>query len=135
MRKSALGPLVLLLVGGLLGFQARPTPAILEAQQFRLVDASGRSRGGLTVPPDGSAGLALLDESGHTRAILDSDGLTFLDGAGKVRVSIASTPNGIGLILSDERGNSRFVLTYQDGAEAIATALDASGRVVGTWPR
>jgi hypothetical protein len=47
-----------------------PVEEVVRAERFALVDKTGRLRGGLSVTPDGVAGLTLHGKDGEIRAVL-----------------------------------------------------------------
>ena len=128
--------LVALFGAGALG-AAPPEKRTLEAQEFVLKDAEGRTRAVLGVLPDGAADLSLLDDAGKAKAWLrvttegaaslrlvdrnekggilldfgraDTATLNFVDRTGRPRASMLLAPDGSpGLRLADEGGKALF---------------------------
>jgi hypothetical protein len=100
--KVAVSVIVVAVLGGVLvagpllprqaNAQTPSAPRIVEANEFRLLDESGRVRGRFAVDKDGP-GLAFGDENGKLRAALrvDKDGplLLFNDKNEKLRAVLA----------------------------------------------
>ena len=89
-------------------------PAVVEAREFRLVDAAGKTRAFLALSADGPA-LVLVDTAGTTRAFLDltANGprLVLADAAGKPRLGLNIVEGAPLLSLSDENGKARAALS------------------------
>ncbi len=145
--KVAVSALVVALVGGVLltgplsprqaKAQAAATPRIVEAREFRVVDAKGRERASLKTHKAGS-GLVFYDENGKLRAMLcttkDGSNLVLADENGKVRVSADARKDdqdskydgGPTLQLYNESHNTRLMLTVHNNQPVIAL-LDENG--------
>ncbi|WP_447860169.1 hypothetical protein [Nitrospira calida] len=77
--------------------EAPATPAVIEAEEFRLLDREGKVRGLLRVDDAGASSLILYDSKGKARAILrvPKDGpssLSFLDEHGNAPTTRHSLP-------------------------------------------
>lgn len=83
---------------------------VVSAEEFRLVDKTGRTRALLGMRHDGHPGLSLLDENGKLRAQLlllsgAEPGLILNDKDGNVRAKFVLLPNEVPtLTLSDYKG-------------------------------
>lgn len=115
-RWAAVG--VLLLGGAVLLGQAAPERVhdVVQARDFQLLDAQGRSRGGMSVGSDGSLGLNMFDQAGAHRVVL---GLS--PSGAPMLVLHASTKEGGGasLALLDDGRAALFL----DGRDARGSSL------------
>lgn len=155
------------LMGGLIGsWLGSPSPAVagnqrvLEAEELRLTDPSGRTRLFLTLVR-GKPRLFMLDEAGEYRLEMGlGDGgephlwLRDREGAAKVQVSLSASGRPafrlvdhqdreraiLGLseggdptmILRDDKGKDRLAL-WQDPDEAGLALADSQGRPIATF--
>lgn len=100
---------------------AKPeAPKVVEAQQFRVLDAKGTIRAVLGMTPTGAAGLLIKDEAGNARVKLEfapggATSLAFLDEAGRQRAGFS--PHR-GLALSDKTGEKEVVSLRVSGYSA-----------------
>ncbi len=82
----------------------------IRAQRFVLVDAHGKTMGGLVAGSEGPA-LELYDGNGILRVVISLAGgmpnLTLKDASGTGRLVLGIVPTGPGLILADEQGALR----------------------------
>ena len=107
--------LVVMLAGALAQVtvgQAASAPRTLEAEQFLVRDASGRTLALLGADAAGNAALAFNDAGGKTRAALGlkSDGTS-------------------GLMLNDQRGDKRASLSTQSSGKAGLSLFDDQGKI------
>jgi hypothetical protein len=115
-------------------------PGVIAAQNFVLVDASGRPVAELSSVPSGGAGLVLLDQTAKPRAALittqtGEPGLKLYDANGVVRAAVVvSSDNTAGVALYDPSGHSRAALVESPAGEARLTIIDAAGRAIEVIP-
>ena len=115
-------------------------PGVIAAQNFVLVDASGRPVAELTSAPSGGAGLVLLDQAAKPRAALittrnGEPGLKLYDSNGIVRAAVVvSSNNSAGIALYDPSGHSRAALVESPTGEARLTMIDSAGRIIEVVP-
>ena len=98
----------------------------VEAGSFVLRDDRGRMRAALTIRPDGTPGLGLLDEAERVRLSLDmgQDGtpsVNLHDERGALQAAVAIRPDGTpGVGLFDDHGRPRLSLdTGGDGMAGV----------------
>jgi hypothetical protein len=88
-------------------------PGNLTAQEFRLVDASGKTRGGLSIGAEGPY-LSLLDSNGKERILMglanNLPHLTLKDANESGRIQLGIVPDSSGLMLYDSKGEPRAQL-------------------------
>ena len=94
-------------VGGAMAAPAERPARVIEAEEFRLVDAAGKARAFLAVGRNGAT-LSLCDAAGNTRAGLcvtdRGPGLGLLDAAAQLRASLVADKEGSRLTLYDAAG-------------------------------
>jgi hypothetical protein len=114
-------------------------PAMVMAQNFVLVDATGKPLVELSAAPDG-AGLLVLDQSGKPRAAVivtktGEPGIKLYDTHGAVRAAmVVSSDDQAGLALYDPKGNARAALVSKQTGESSLVLLDESGKQVASLP-
>ncbi len=122
--KQYLGGLLVLMISGFLGGAVMTTflygkqRKVISAQEFRLVDSKGKTRGVFDIR-NGIVGLDILDAKGTIRAGLALGqhgivGLEMYDAKGNLRAGLALGQHGSpGLEMFDAKGTSRamFLLT------------------------
>ncbi|MBL9030873.1 MAG: hypothetical protein JNM80_04100 [Phycisphaerae bacterium] len=95
---------------------------VVEASEFRLVDAAGNVRGALSLTRHGPA-LVLFDDRGQPRAELlagaEGPGLTFADPKGLSRLWLGVTKDAPRLGMADAKGKSRAHLTVEKKGAAL----------------
>jgi len=137
------GPLVLATLAAvvLLG-QAAPgnVGRTVEAEQFVLKDASGKTRGTMATRADGTPRLEFLEEDGKPRVVLAvwPNGSASLGLSEKERMGgamLATLPDGSTMLrLYDKNATPRAVLiTAADGSSALSF-LDKDGKVLWKVP-
>ena len=101
-------------------------PKVVSAQEFRLTDAQGNTRGTFAVGADGSPALTLLDKQGKRRAAMSvtdagESSIAFYEGD-KIRADLAVQPDGnAGLLLLDKNAKTRLSCRLRaDGTPLIA---------------
>src|SRR4051794_30104213 len=82
----------------LAGAAARSWPTV-EAREFVLRDDPGKARAALTIRPDGTPGLGLMDQDGRVRLSFDlgrddAPGMNLYDRDGTLRAALAIRPDG-----------------------------------------
>ncbi len=108
--------------------------AVVEAEEFRLVEKDGRACGRFYVDPNGRPGLVLYDKHGEVRAVLGmlasgSPHLALSDKDGNVRVAVAVWSDArSGLFLTDGDGTARASLAEQADGHPSLTISDRTGR-------
>lgn len=109
------------------------SPVVLEANEFRLIDSTGKTRGALTIVEDQPA-LILHNPAGGPVAILsvDSEGipsLTLSDTNGKRRAAVSLYDTGNPWIaLFDAAGQERAALELSGGDWPRFYLTDAAGK-------
>jgi hypothetical protein len=136
-RLKLLGGLALLGVAAVTVMgQSTPAPVAntLEAERFVLRDGAGNVRATLGLRPDGSAALALADDTQQDRAVLSvtapgQASVDLSDRAGHLRAGLGVRADGTAqLALLDQTDRPRVELkAYGDGRPSLAL-LDQSGR-------
>jgi len=141
-RMKGIGFAVLLVFGSafLMG-QAAPTPKVIKAERFEVVDANGKGRAVLAVYPDRSAGLTIFGVNGKPRATLgvqpsqtpsidpsDIPRLSLIDANGKERVSLRLDFLGSGLAQNDANGKPRSALGLTSTGHPHLYLWDAKGK-------
>jgi len=105
---------------------------VVEARQFLLRDQSGAVRGSWTAAADGSMRLLLQapgSKAGLSLSVLGggASGITVRDSAGRSRAVLGLLPDQtVSLLLADENGTTRTVLSLVRGASTLVFA-DRSG--------
>jgi hypothetical protein len=137
--------LVVVAVGGLVGgalsdrLKGRPVYAqeggaagkVVETQEFRIVDAEGRTRAVVGLDADGISGLTLIDAAGQVRCSLGylaggTSALALTDTEGKVRAYVGLEANGSPrLTFSDDAGLGRLALGVDRGLSGLGVMDDA----------
>ncbi len=146
------GGLADLLFRGLAARAAQTTaaPKVIEAQEFRLVDSTGKQRAVLGLSHTGALGLWLYDAAGKGRASLGllGDGKPFLslrDAANKRRVYLSLLDWGEPFLsLRDDTGQNRAVVGCMEGVtkkhpvstypESTLTLFNENGDVLWQAP-
>jgi hypothetical protein len=140
-------------LGGVLGarlFYAEPVLAqrgrggVVEAEEFRLVNADGRASARLHLDANGRPALRLFDAHGEVRAVLGvlpngNPHLALSDRNGQVRAALAVwSDERVAVILSDGAGTPRAqVAAPSDGPPSFELS-DRAGKpraVVGAAPQ
>lgn len=108
---------------------------VVEAQEFRLVDAAGNIRGLFDLRrPDGEPCLYFFDAAGKQRLLLGllEDGYPCLflrDAAGQERITVASSVDGTSMVgFWDVAGESRASFGVQHDGSPTLVLLDATGK-------
>jgi cytoskeletal protein RodZ len=115
-------------------------PARVAAEQFVLVDKSGKTRAALEFKVDGSPALTLHDTHGRTRAsiFLGADGapsIVFYDAAGKRRLEVAlKTDGAAGVGLYDRTGGGRAELAISESGGPALCLFGPDGRRITKLP-
>jgi hypothetical protein len=97
-----------------------PSPEVLRAQRFELVDSSGDVRGVLSLGDKACPRLALFDENGNARVrlMLCLDGtpvLSLYDESGRGGVALVAGAEGSpGMSLRDEQGTLRASMCAEE---------------------
>ena len=86
-------------------------PYLVQAQQFRVIDANG-VRIGLN-----AEGITYYDENGMRRATMERDGVSYSDENDTLRLSMGVFGTGSGIVYYDENSNPRAAM----GKVALAT--------------
>jgi hypothetical protein len=120
------------------GVQSTPTPGVVTATAFRLVDTSGVTRAVLAMERGGPV-LRFLGEKGEFRAVvgLNEFGplLLFARDNGKPGTSMGVGGKGPSLAFADTAGHLRILLTVEDSTGMPAIRLrDTTGHVAWTAP-
>lgn len=106
----------------------------VEAQEFRLVDKSGRVRAVLEVTRSGVPRLAMLNEEGAACVEItlgkDGPGVRLGDSDGDTRVFIGATKDAARIGLADADGNNRAFLGVMPKGGATLALYDAKQKVV-----
>jgi hypothetical protein len=114
--------------GQRVGAAAEGSGQVLEAQELRIKDSSGRLRADVRSTDDAVA-FVLYSADGQRRVAISANsaaGLTLSDTSGKARVGIALTKDGPSLGLHDASGNPRaFLALTRDGPSL--TLYDGNG--------
>lgn len=98
---------------------AQETPAVVRAQRFELVDGNGTVRAAISMSQNGPI-VALLDESGHARALMAQNpegeyGFGVNDAQGTARFGVGTTKRGfVGLGMKDANGTFRANMQVAD---------------------
>jgi len=124
-------------VGGACATTAsRAAPAVVEAQEFRLVDATGETRAKLGLSKD-LPRLDMYDENDKVRVVLavgtGGPGILLADRSGELRLILSVDGNGPRLGLADEKGTKRVMLEVERGKPAVVLH-DESGRLIWRTP-
>ena len=145
-RLKLLGGLALIGVAALTVMgQTPPTPVAntLEAERFVLRDHAGNVRATLGLRPDGTAALALADDTQQDRAVLSvtalgQAGVDLSDRAGHLRAGLGVRADGAAsLTLLDQGGRPRSLLALTAEGATGLTLYDRNGRrrsAMGTEP-
>ncbi len=117
------------------------TPQVIEAQEFRLVDAEGNLRLAIGFDTkDGTPVLVLYDTAGELRVVLGlmKDGtpsLALWDAASKGRALLGFTEGGTsGLALYDAAGKRAALFGFTEDGTSGLDFYDASGDVIWQAP-
>jgi hypothetical protein len=120
--------------------QAVPGSRTVEAEQFVLKDASGKTRGTMATRADGTPRLEFLEEDGKPRVVLAvwPNGSASLGLSEKERMGgamLATLPDGSTMLrLYDKNATPRAVLiTAADGSSTLSF-LDKDGKVLWKVP-
>jgi hypothetical protein len=114
--------------GAFMGIDSRNTSKI-ELSSARILDGVR-----LSVRPDGSAGVYVLDGTGRERGALESlsvggSNLSFRDDQGRIRAQIGIDPANLpNLLLLDPRGTRRMGMIVQDDGNPLFEIEDDRGR-------
>ena len=127
----------LLLGGAVLLGQAAPEeiPEVMKARRFEVVDKNGEFRAGLGASVDGGT-MVFADKTGAFRADLDfaQDGavvLSLRNEKGKTRTSFFVGNNKPGLVLYDDAGKVRAMLSLGGNGSPGLRFFDGTGKK--TW--
>ncbi len=100
---------LLLFTGQLVRAQDESTPGIIRAEEFQLVDLSGRTRALLTFSASGQPYLAMSDQQGNHSLWLglsDDSGLAIRDTDGKTRLVLSLDRSGEPSLVVRDRGHN-----------------------------
>lgn len=118
---------------------ARSAPHVIEAREFVVRDAAGKTRARLGMLSDGGWGLTLVNAEGKFRTGLivgpgtdanrgGASGVVALDQAGRLRLGLVANAGGPpGLTFTDEGGRKRIRLAITDAQESALELVDRSG--------
>jgi hypothetical protein len=136
-RSVAVGMVGVLGLAALTGAGATKSGDVLRASEFRLEDGAGKLRGCLTMRPDGTPGLALLDNDGKLRLSLDiaadgAPGVNLHDPRGALRAALAVRPDGTpGMALFSETGAIRASMDVGTDTSSGVHVYDTNGVLRG----
>jgi hypothetical protein len=132
-RRWRLGAGGLVLAGLVLGVAGADSnsdqvPRKLEAQNFVLRDATGRTRASLGFRADGTPGFALMDELSRVRLALDLCGngapaVNFYSAEGKLLTALAVRPDGspaLGMFDSQGQVRASLDLSHEETAPGLS---------------
>jgi hypothetical protein len=114
---------------------------VLEAEEFRLVDARGRTLASLSSPIEGTTSLAIHGKPGTAGGIglaMTEDGvggLTIGPPEGKPRAVLSIMEDGtVSLALSDQEGEDRANVTVLPEGKAVVALANGAGKSVWAAP-
>ena len=123
---------LLVLVIAMLAYQFAPRPAVVEAREFVLRDAAGKSRAALTLLEGRFPALRLNNPEERARAILivrDDESAVFRlsDREGQHRVQIWTQPDGTPVLgLADAEGHPLVRMGLEGGAGGTLSLRDTA---------
>jgi len=108
---------------------------VVEAQEFRLVDRTGKVRAALELTRAGPS-LAMLHEDGTVALEIvltgDGPGVRLADANGETRVFIGATRGAARMGMADGQGSQRLFLGVNSGGTPTISLYDREQRQVWT---
>lgn len=120
------------------GHSGLVTTGLVRAERFELIDSSGAERGAWYYSEDGSSGIALWDQRGTMRILLDftsedGEGLTLRDHTGKIAAWVGIGRDGNPSVhLFDKQERPRCGLELNGDGSAEIGIYDGEGKALVT---